>query len=327
MTASATRGAHGAKGRGTVHVEYLGEFLILAETMNFSAAARRIHVAQSTLSKHIAALEHNLDAQLFVRGDGQLRLTREGEAFRRDAAAIVGQYDKARARIQSIKGCAHRPIYLGYFYEAGTMFLAPLRRWFEKSYPKTALKAHSLDIDELLTGLFSKELDAIVAPDANESVREGIESRRLYGGPLLVAVSWANPLSSLETVTPEKLFRERLLVPNPDKWPIIRRYVDARFAGTPALSNSIVSEESNTMFNLVETNVGVAIVAGYNTYAHSRDVRFIPLDDPAQPRLDVCLIWEAGQKRDPEAKASLDVLLRAFDAVLPKIGDLPGSLA
>ena len=50
-----------------MHVELFGEFVVLAEELNYHAAARRLNVAQSTLSKHIATLEREYGTALFVR--------------------------------------------------------------------------------------------------------------------------------------------------------------------------------------------------------------------------------------------------------------------
>ena len=46
---------------------YLHEFAKVAECGSFTAAARELHLTQSTLSKHVALLEREFGADLFVR--------------------------------------------------------------------------------------------------------------------------------------------------------------------------------------------------------------------------------------------------------------------
>ena len=54
---------------------YLHEFAKVAECGSFTAAARELHLTQSTLSKHVALLEREFGADLFVRDRSGVSLT------------------------------------------------------------------------------------------------------------------------------------------------------------------------------------------------------------------------------------------------------------
>jgi DNA-binding transcriptional LysR family regulator len=54
-------------------------FLSLAKKLNFVEAAKDLEISQPTLSKQIAALEKNLNMQLFVRTNRKVILTPEGK--------------------------------------------------------------------------------------------------------------------------------------------------------------------------------------------------------------------------------------------------------
>ena len=58
---------------------YLQDFLVLAETESFGAAAARLYMNQSTLSKHIKALEAELGVTLFDRSTRRVKITPYGE--------------------------------------------------------------------------------------------------------------------------------------------------------------------------------------------------------------------------------------------------------
>jgi LysR family hca operon transcriptional activator len=58
---------------------------VLAEELNFTRAAARLHVAQPSLSKQIRDLEQYLGAKLFERTKREVRLTLAGEAFAAEA--------------------------------------------------------------------------------------------------------------------------------------------------------------------------------------------------------------------------------------------------
>ena len=48
-------------------ISYMNEFVVLAEVKKYSAAARRLHISQPTLSRHIQAMEAELGFALFDR--------------------------------------------------------------------------------------------------------------------------------------------------------------------------------------------------------------------------------------------------------------------
>ena len=57
---------------------YLHEFAKVAECGSFTAAARELHLTQATLSKHVALLERESGADLFVRDRSGVSLTEAG---------------------------------------------------------------------------------------------------------------------------------------------------------------------------------------------------------------------------------------------------------
>ena len=67
---------------------YLKEYVVLAHRNSFTAAARELHVTQSTLSKHIAALEREFKTDLFIRDRNGIKLTRAGEVLLAQATKI-----------------------------------------------------------------------------------------------------------------------------------------------------------------------------------------------------------------------------------------------
>ncbi|MCD8363795.1 MAG: LysR family transcriptional regulator [Lachnospiraceae bacterium] len=77
-----------------MNISYFREFVVLAETQNFWAAAERLFVSQSSLSKHIKALESNLGAPLFERTSRRVELSAFGRTMLPYAQSMAKlQYD------------------------------------------------------------------------------------------------------------------------------------------------------------------------------------------------------------------------------------------
>lgn len=86
-----------------METELLREYLVIADELNFTHAAKRLHATQSTLSKHVAVLEKEFGEPLFKRGRRGMELTEAGSVLYRRAAAITDLIDGTRAEIAHLR--------------------------------------------------------------------------------------------------------------------------------------------------------------------------------------------------------------------------------
>ncbi len=91
-----------------MNIESLREYIVFAKHLNFSRAAAELNMTQSTLSKHIAAIESELGFDVVSRGR-QLAFTEQGKELLASAQKVVQLYD---SEIGRIKGNDSRPVRL-----------------------------------------------------------------------------------------------------------------------------------------------------------------------------------------------------------------------
>ncbi|XXF76947.1 LysR family transcriptional regulator [Myxococcaceae bacterium GXIMD 01537] len=77
-------------------------FVAVAEEGHVGRAARRMHLTQPPLSRHILALEDTLGTQLFERTPRGMRLLPAGEAFLQHARRILAEVDAARLTVRTV---------------------------------------------------------------------------------------------------------------------------------------------------------------------------------------------------------------------------------
>jgi len=82
---SSTLGGHSSILIAGMELRHLRYFIGVAEDLNFSRAAERLHVAQSALSRQVQDLEGELGVQLFVRDKRGVLLTTAGKTFLTEA--------------------------------------------------------------------------------------------------------------------------------------------------------------------------------------------------------------------------------------------------
>lgn len=76
-----------------MELDHLREFLVFAKTLNYSAAAKELYIAQPTLSQHIAKLSQEV-GQPLVSQKGAAHLTPAGNVLLLYAQSITAEYEK-----------------------------------------------------------------------------------------------------------------------------------------------------------------------------------------------------------------------------------------
>ncbi|MEO8040655.1 MAG: LysR family transcriptional regulator [Betaproteobacteria bacterium] len=97
-----------------------------AETHSFSAVARELDTTQPTVSKQIALLERELDARLFVRTTGGLRLTDAGQQFYERARGLLDELASLRMTLGREPGQPTGRLRVSCATSFGQSFIAPL---------------------------------------------------------------------------------------------------------------------------------------------------------------------------------------------------------
>lgn len=87
-----------------ISLDQLHVFATVAEEGSFSAAAKKLHRAQSAVSYAISNLERLLDVELFDRSTRTPSLTESGQALLREVREIVEHVDRLTARAKQMAG-------------------------------------------------------------------------------------------------------------------------------------------------------------------------------------------------------------------------------
>ena len=74
-------------------------FVRVVESGSFSAVARETRSTQSSVSKHVAALERELGAKLLSRTTRSLALTEAGARYFAQARRLIGEIAEAEAEL------------------------------------------------------------------------------------------------------------------------------------------------------------------------------------------------------------------------------------
>src|SRR5262245_18073417 len=88
-----------------MELRHLRYFCAVAECKGYSQAARRLHVAQSSVSEQVRDLEREIGVPLLCRNGREVRLTAHGEVFLEEAKEILAHVHRAVEMAQrSLRG-------------------------------------------------------------------------------------------------------------------------------------------------------------------------------------------------------------------------------
>jgi len=193
--------------------------VVLAEELNFTRAALRLHVAQPSLSKQIRELEGFLGAQLFDRTKRDVRLTLVGEAFEAEARLTLLHAGRAIEGARAAKGQIGGPWNLGYSPLIDLRVLSKVRQHLSLSHPAAEVRFVSAFTSEQAEGLMRGTLQAglVLSP-----LRQpGLTCEGLYREPLVLALPEGHALMNKPVIGLTDLHELPLVT--------IRRDIEPRF--------------------------------------------------------------------------------------------------
>jgi DNA-binding transcriptional LysR family regulator len=188
-------------------------FLVLAEELNFTRAAERLHISQPPLTRQIQQLEEFLGVELFLRTPRGVTLTEAGMAFLEEARKLEFLAEQAVVRTQLTSRGELGRIEIGIFGSAILSVIPKLVLDFRKTHPKVSFGLHTLTKSEQIEALRERRLTIgfnRVFPDVPDMTVETVLEERIC-----VALFEGHPLTARHLLRVEDLQGEPLvLYPN-----------------------------------------------------------------------------------------------------------------
>ena len=136
--------------------------LTIVEEKSFSKAAKKLYIAQPSLSQFILRLEKSLGAPLFDRSKKPLSLTEEGEMYVDYATRILGMSDEMRRSFKDRSTIGKGRISLGVPLFRGVYLLPLLLPFFRKNHPNIEITLMEGDTNYLERMLLDGAIDICV---------------------------------------------------------------------------------------------------------------------------------------------------------------------
>ena len=282
----------------------LEEFVVIARLGSFSRAAEELNISQSSLSKHILALERELDVQLLIRSSRHVDLSPAGEKLLPIAENICDQVTDfiSTASTESRRGkTTLRLLSIPVMAQYGiTVAIGRFRR----EHPEISLQVEECEQQALPERLRTGNYDLAF------SRRTGPMSPDLaccvYRPDHLVAVMRQDhPLARFDTVQAEQLQDIPLLLMDSNTG-LYELYATLFERSHITPQTVFTGHRPENIFSLVSQSMGVGLLMQGHADFYRTDGLTVR---EVLPRTegDICLMWRQGARLSAGTSAFLDL--------------------
>ncbi|MDH0645698.1 LysR substrate-binding domain-containing protein [Pseudomonas sp. GD03858] len=272
-------------------------FVEIAESGSFSAAAERLYIAQSALSRQIKELELQLDTALFERTARQPRLTAAGQLFLERARRLLADLDKAERLAREVGQGLRGSLRLNHSSTVPLtgQLLQRLGTYLEDN-PGVSLEIAQQSSEAQLEDIAEGRLEIGLLRLPVLRQHEGVELHALFDEPLLLAVAASHPLATADSVRLGQLREERFIsIPHRQRGGL--SYLSASLCmneGFFPQAAQVVSRKT-TQLQLIQAGFGVALLPASMLEIAPPLVRFVPLAEACQSTVALACRRDAGE--------------------------------
>lgn len=273
-----------------VEARHLYAVIILAEELNFTRAAHRLHITQSALSKQITEIEEQNRFHLFGRDKGRVvELTDAGRIFVEEARAALLHTERAIHLARVAHEGAECILMVGHSPYVEQSWISTILALRLPLFPKLRIRLVSGFPIELVRSVLAGELDlALVTAPPKDSQITAVPFAR---APLYAILPESHPSARKEWLTLQDIAKDEWILFDRRVHPLVH---DAALevarlrAITPKYVHGIITPQQ--AFHLVYERIGVAILTKPTALGCQVDgVVVRPLSDESL-WFDTCLI-------------------------------------
>jgi DNA-binding transcriptional LysR family regulator len=266
----------------------LRTFVAVAEELNFTRAAERLHLAQQAVSKSVGQLERELGVALLERTTREVRLTPAGTALLESGREALTAADAAFARAQTVGSGLAGTVRVGVTPAIGHATREEVVRVLRDDAAELSVSFHEVRPGEVPQVLRDRSVDLVLARTSRDTPE--LDSAPLRPSAVELLVPAGHRLASRAAARLAELDGERLLTWSAPGTP----YTDLLVTRLRAAGARVEPVQSRITGGgdppeLTETGAVALVPAGWPI--GERNVRLTIEDDISLPLL---VLWLAG---------------------------------
>jgi DNA-binding transcriptional LysR family regulator len=264
--------------RSQIHANWVVYFYEVVRCGSVRAAARKLNVAPSAISRQIKDLESQLGTQLLEKTSTRLRPTSAGEAVARHASNVIKDLSYTRAVVADLNGLRRGHVSIVAAQATSTDFLPHAISELKRRFPRVSFNCEFTGTANVVPRLIDGTADVGVAfqPPSDSRIRNVISVPLPFG----IVVHADHELAGRTIVRLSDFENELVILP--DHSISYRMVLDRMIEGRSfQFQSTVTSSEPTFIVSLVRYGAGIAFgtPVGVERELKEGSLVFIPLQD------------------------------------------------
>ena len=299
----------------------LQAFVTVVEAGSFTAAAERLGVAKSAVSRRVSELEDRLGVQLLRRTTRRLNLTDTGQAFYEHGSRILADLDEAESAVLQQHGELRGSLKVALPLSFGIRHMCEPIAEFSRRHPRVEF---DLDLNDRRIDLLEEGVD--VAVRIGRLRDSSLIARRLFEARTVVCASQSYLDRHGAPETPEDLAGHQCLlysnIPDPTRWVWRDRNGTRQEVRVPV---GLMASSGDFLLNAAIAGLGIALEPTFNAGEAISRGDLVPLLTEYQwPVSPAWAVYPPTRHLSYRVRAFIDYLAGHFSGTPAWDKDCPG---
>lgn len=196
-----------------IDIVRLQTFLLAAENLSFSEAAKYLHITQPTVSHHIKALERNLGVELFERSGASLKLTEAGHLLLPHARKLIRQTVELQQMMDSLQQKIVGHLRIACSTTTGKYILPLFASRFHERHPGVRISILRCTAPHVVPRLLKEEANlGVVSYDACDGE---VECQEFFIDHIIMIAPPDHPWAIRQSIEPAELLETPIIIREP----------------------------------------------------------------------------------------------------------------
>ncbi len=264
-----------------MNIENIKCFISLAECLNFTKAAEKEHVTQTSMSRKISSLETELGAPLFYRDNRMVELTAAGKVFYDQGKKLIEFYNQSVYTVQNVYQGFTRELKIGIgLYE--DKLLGPFLSHYATQNIDVRISCMQFRYYPLLEQFQSDLVDVIITSDQflNEISPNEVECYLIHDMPWNLGVHCSNALATYDRIPSYAMQNQVLITMYEGSAAQIADFYRKVFPFRDFIYvNSFLAKTI-----MIQANLGVGLFPAFVSLPETSEICLLPLEIDYTPR-------------------------------------------
>jgi len=289
-----------------MELRHLRYFVAVAETLSFTKGAKKLRLAQPSLTRQIKDLEEEIGVRLLDRTKREVNLTEEGKSFLADAKGVLAHSTEIIQSVQRLRRHATTAFNIGYvadlFYSSLPITLAALQR----SLPTVSINLFDMTRGAQFRALEEGKID-LGFVGLRESIEErGLQFRSVASHKTVAALAKSNQLAKKTIIELRDLKPIFFIGMSERAYPGYRQWLTTTCQQVGFMPRVLQDADiERTVIRAVAAGLGVALLPEHVKKLSHEDVVFRPLAPTVMT--ESCVAWN-GENTSIALRAYLKIV-------------------